>query len=469
MFDDLSGLTVDEVYARSGNDPVPFWVTVKVVADRLARGVGLEWPNSSEFDDLLREAVTPSFMGDSKQLFEPLIESAVLKILERAPLGAATLAAYQRSRKVSHPRSLCFAPSSSMYFGQNGRVSACCYTRAVPIGHYPEESVAKIWSGRRVNFMRNELEQNKLPVGCDKCADQILAQNYTGLLAASFDLDLLLPTERSGTADASVDYPTCMEFELSNKCNLECVMCSGFCSSSIRANREGLPALPQVYDARFIEELREFLPHLKVAKFFGGEPFLIDLYYRIWDILIDVNPRCLIQITSNGTVFTPKVQRLLEKLSCRVTVSLDSVTKATYEGIRKNATLESTLANLDKFKAMNRERGSEVSMNVCPMVTNWREIPGIVEFANTKQIPLFFTTVTYPEDAAIKFMPQADKEAALETFRSGLRRPRNEIEAGNLRALEDLCRQMERWTREVNVQPGVVQNVSSSALHILQQ
>jgi hypothetical protein len=41
--------------------------------------------------------------------------------------------------------------------------------------------------------------------------------------------------------------------------------------------------------------------------FLGGEPFLIEL-----------NPDCNVSITTNGTVFTEKVKRVLQKLNCQI-------------------------------------------------------------------------------------------------------------------------------------------------------
>lgn len=55
------------------------------------------------------------------------------------------------------------------------------------------------------------------------------------------------------------DWPRQMEFSVSNTCNLQCVMCNGEWSSSIRSQREGLPPLPKVYDDAFFDGLRDFL------------------------------------------------------------------------------------------------------------------------------------------------------------------------------------------------------------------
>ena len=365
------------------------------------------------------------------------------------------LTAYSKTRSCHDQSSLCHAPSTSLYFGRDGTVSVCCYTRAHPIGHYPQDSLRDLWFGENIESMRGHMRNQELPVGCEKCADQLVAKNYSGFLAASFDLHVPHPvvaglnklTQRIRHGNTTV-YPTCMEFELSNKCNLECIMCSGFCSSSIRANREGKPPLPQLYDAQFCDQLREFIPHLKIAKFYGGEPFLIDLYYQIWEMFIELNPSCRIEITTNGTVLTQKVERLLRKLNFRITVSLDSVKAETYERIRKNAKLETTLANLVRFQSLSRGAKRSLSINVCPMSTNWHEIPEIVEFANSHKIRVFFTTVTYPPEAAMKFMPVRDRSSALELFRQAMRKPSGNVEKYNFKVLDDLCSQLGSWINE---------------------
>ena len=64
-------------------------------------------------------------------------------------------------------------------------------------------------------------------------------------------------------------------------------MCGGKWSSAIRKNREGLPPLKNHYDKDFVKQIREFLPFLREARFIGGEPFLINLYYDIWEAITE--------------------------------------------------------------------------------------------------------------------------------------------------------------------------------------
>ncbi len=48
------------------------------------------------------------------------------------------------------------------------------------------------------------------------------------------------------------------EFEFENTCNLECIMCSGELSSSIRKNIEHLEPFENKYNANFLEQLKSY-------------------------------------------------------------------------------------------------------------------------------------------------------------------------------------------------------------------
>jgi MoaA/NifB/PqqE/SkfB family radical SAM enzyme len=453
--DQLVSLTVHEARAMCGDDDGAFLVMINTVALNVAKHRRMDLPETDLARLRLGEAIVPLLAGDGDQRFAAAVKGALMAALHHAPIPAETIAAYNAVRTCNDKRTVCHAPTTSMYFGRDGFVTACCYSRVNPLGHWPSQSVTEVWFGDKIKKMRGELQRNILPMGCETCADQLFAHNFKGLLAGNFDSEVVAPADGPLTKFASIfrkpkqePYPTQMEFELSNKCNLECAMCSGLFSSSIRANRENKAPLPQIYNSEFVEQLKEFIPHLKQAKFLGGEPFLIDIYYEIWELFIQSNPSCQIVITTNGSVFTNKVQRVLEHLNCQIVVSLDSVQKATYESIRVNATMERTLDHVEKFMALNRQRSKPLSIAVCPIQKNWREIPGIVDFANSRGIAMFFNTVTFPQTESLKFLPVAELNQVLDVFRGALRPAANPIETRNFRALNDLCQQVAMWAIE---------------------
>ena len=191
--------------------------------------------------------------------------------------------------------------------------------------------------------------------------------------------------------DISDVYPVALNFDFGNICNYECIMCGGKWSSSIRKNREKLPALKTPYDDQFVEQLRKFIPKLKFANFLGGEPFLNGIYYKIWDLMAELNPDIHINITTNGSVYNSKIESYLKKFnSCTITISLDSINESTYAFIRKNGNLKTVLENLEKFKALGKMRG----IAVCPMIQNVYEMPQLVEFCIEHGLSLYINDVT---------------------------------------------------------------------------
>jgi MoaA/NifB/PqqE/SkfB family radical SAM enzyme len=199
-----------------------------------------------------------------------------------------------------------------------------------------------------------------------------------------------------------------MEFSISNSCNLECVMCSGLYSSAIRAHREGLPPAPKVYSMEFIESLRKFLPHLHMAKFLGGEPFLITEYYRIWEMMAEDAPQVLCHITTNGTQYNHRVAAFMEKLRFAFAVSLDGATKKTVESIRVNANFEEQMEILKRLREYTRDRKTDLSLTFCFMVQNWQEFGDFCVMADEWGCNVGINTVTRPIEFSVNALPQEE-------------------------------------------------------------
>jgi len=286
------------------------------------------------------------------------------------------------------------APLVGMYFWSDGLIAACCYNREQAFGHYPKESLSRIWKSLVRKRLAVDMANDILPDGCSRCAEQVMAGNHGGLLAARFDplREHLVPGQ-----DAESVLPVTLEFELGTVCNLECVMCDGWVSSAIRKNRERKPPLTSPYDPEFVRQLRPFVPGLRDVKFLGGEPFLNPLNFTVWDLLIELNPSARVHITTNGTVLTERVKHVIEKLKPVLTLSLESMVPENYERIRKGARFSVMRKNLDWMI----EHGGLRSVAVCPIRLNWRDIPGIVSFCNRRGLRVFFNTVWAPEDLAL--------------------------------------------------------------------
>jgi sulfatase maturation enzyme AslB (radical SAM superfamily) len=228
-----------------------------------------------------------------------------------------------------------------------------------------------------------------------------------------------------------------MEFELSNICNLECTMCNGDFSSLIRKNREGRPPVKVVYDEAFVTQLEEFIPHLQEMKFFGGEPFLIDIYYRIWERAVTINPSIRLTVQTNGTVLNQRVKDICAKGKFHISVSIDSLEKENYEHIRKNANFERVMENMEWFREYCQTNDRFFGISTCAMRQNWHELPEFVTFCNDRQIPVFFHTVTHPRESAFAHMSRTELEGVVSVLEASKIPRETPLQRKNTRQLAD--------------------------------
>jgi len=286
---------------------------------------------------------------------------------------------------------LCYAPFKNMYFAFNGSVISCCYTRKNVLGKYPDNNIKEIWFGDNYRKLRENIINYDLSLGCAICKTQLESRNYTGTKALLYD-DL---------SRSRKNYPAVMEFELDNKCNLECIMCTGEFSSSIQKNRDKVEPLKSPYDKEFVNQLTEFIPYLKETKFYGGEPFLINIYYDIWEKIIEINPKVRILVQTNSTVLSDRIKSLMEKGRFSINVSLDAVNKDVLENIRKKAVYKEIMENIEYFYNYSRRKKLYFGIVTTPIRQKWHELPGIVEYCNKLNVPFYINTYNYPYEYAL--------------------------------------------------------------------
>lgn len=307
------------------------------------------------------------------------------------PVPAEQLRLYNASREGGSQPMLCYAPFKSLYFRHGGKVVACCYNRQYILGNYPEMSIEEIWFGQAADKLRKYVANNDLSLGCFGCENLMRAGNFDAIKTKMYD---------SYKANKN-KYPSVMEFELSNTCNLECIMCSGEFSSSIRKNRDHKPPLPNVYDAAFVQQLEAFIPWLDEVKFYGGEPFLIEVYYEIWEKIAALNPSCRISVQTNATTLNNRVKKLLDGGNFHLNISLDSVESSNYERIRINAKFDRVMENIRYFRDYTRARDTFFGISACVMRDNWKELPKFIDFCNELDAPIYFHTVYFPVERAL--------------------------------------------------------------------
>ncbi len=304
------------------------------------------------------------------------------------PLASVSLNSFQKKRPYGAMPKLCYAPWTNIFFNIDGQALVCCKNTKIILGSYPKNSISEIWTSAQTQLLKTHILHNDLSYGCYKCKEAILQGNVKAMTSVCFDKYGMLPIKH---------YPRVMEFELSNKCNLECMMCSGRVSSQILKNRENGAPTAMHYDSTFVKQLEPFFYHLNEAKFYGGEPFIIDIYYEIWDLIFKIKPSLRIFAQSNATVLNDRIRRMIKKHSFIVSVSLDSLNRDNYEKIRKHADFDKVMANIAWLGKIQKK----MTVIATPFRQNWKDIPDIVNFCNKNGYIFNISPVYHPEKLAL--------------------------------------------------------------------
>jgi MoaA/NifB/PqqE/SkfB family radical SAM enzyme len=366
-------------------------------------------------------------------------------------LNSSIINAYNETRAVNARGLLCHAPWVSINFEQNGNMTACCYNRKHVLGSYPKTSIKEAWEGEKLNELREYIKANDLSGGCSACGDVLNSGNFNGSKAKYYD-EYATVQQRNGLfgffkKSKQLFTPRVFEFEIANTCNLECIMCNGYFSSSIRKNREKLPPQYNPYDDNFVDQVAEFLPGITDLKYLGGEPFQIEIYLKIWEQVARINPAIRNHITTNGTILNARVKGLIENMRSGIILSIDSVRKDTYEKIRKGADFDKVMANLEYFLEYADRKGTYVSMTVCPITTNAEEIPEMVRFANQRNMRIHFNTVLSPDYLSLRFADLTRLNTLIGSY-NATEKTSNELEASNYQKMREYASQLKFWYDE---------------------
>lgn len=334
----------------------------------------------------------------------------------------------------------CYAPEQSLRFNHSGKVLACCYNRGNVLGRFPEQSIHEIWFGEKAQQLRKALAKDDYSLGCHSCEKEIACGNRTLSGAAQYDYLAEQKPFRN--------YPTMLDLELGSTCNFECIMCSGEYSTSIRRNREKQKPYYSPYEEHtelFIEQLTPFIPHLKEMRFLGGEPFLMKVYYEIWEKVLEINPSIKLNVLTNASILNKRVKKLLEKGNFHISVSLDSLERENFEKIRKNGIYEEVMANTRYFQNLMKQQGTTMMFNVCAMQQNWEELPSYFAYCQAHNIQVVLHTVKFPSHCSLWNLPAEELEKIVSAYERVSLINETEVQQANRQTFEGLTKQIRHW------------------------
>lgn len=352
------------------------------------------------------------------------------------PLDPKLYKKYNKFRPRGAKPIFCYLPYNSLTFSFSGQVFVCSYNRDIKLGTYPADIIDEIWNGAEAKKLREYMSHNDLDYGCRHCKFFVDKEKFSNLRPLVFD-------KYYRNTDAS--FPRVFEFELSNECNLECQMCHGEVSSSVRKNRDKLPAIPSPYDDAFVNQLEKYIPHLKEAKFFGGEPFLIPIYYKIWDKIKELNPGLDLFVITNGTHWNNKIEKLITELNFDVAVSIDAFDKEKLERIRKNVIYEKLMENIKRFSKICTQKGQYLSLSFTVQKDNWEQLPLVINLCNEMNAFIYVSYLERPIKFSIADLPKEELKK-IRDYMEHVSLPRfSSKERHNYKCFEDFKNYLDRY------------------------
>jgi radical SAM protein with 4Fe4S-binding SPASM domain len=180
----------------------------------------------------------------------------------------------------------------------------------------------------------------------------------------------VLATAAGATAIGCTGYPYHVVWEVTTRCNLNCIHCF---ASSINSAQEELTTKE---GKRLLEQIAE-IEKFRMIVITGGEPLLRKDIFELVEYAGKLGFR--IVFSTNGTLLTPDMAKDLARLGVvNFSISLDGYTSECHESIRRTSGCFQSA--IDGIKAA-APSGVCLQVNFTAMQQNLAELPGLIDLA----------------------------------------------------------------------------------------
>jgi radical SAM protein with 4Fe4S-binding SPASM domain len=195
-------------------------------------------------------------------------------------------------------------------------------------------------------------------------------------------------------------------WNLTRHCNLSCQHCY------MDAQADAREEISLEEGVRLVDELADL--KIPILIFTGGEPLLSRNFYPLAFHAREAGLRTV--ISTNGTLITPEVARLLREAGIRyVGVSLDSAVPKRHDAFR--GAIGSYARALQGLRSA-REAGLKTGLRTTLTRDNWQDVPALLNLALEEGIPRFCLYHLVPTGRGAGM---ADRDVTAEQRRSVIR------------------------------------------------
>lgn len=221
---------------------------------------------------------------------------------------------------------------------------------------------------KNIEYLNSTNQVSKAKKKLNSIEDAIFSFNNKSLINI-FNNELEIANKQTDLQS----YPRDVIITLTNKCNLNCIMCF--------ANESKF----ELNDRAF-EDIKNLIPHLKIVHWMGGEVFLYDKFNILFE---EANKNSIKQeIITNGLLLNKEIIDKIVANNIDVTFSIDGITKDIYEKIRINGKYEKLTENLQYLKEQREKNKIKplIKINTVIFKYNYFQIADFIDFCKKYNI-----------------------------------------------------------------------------------
>lgn len=298
---------------------------------------------------------------------------------------------------MSLPEKFCAAPFKTAVIDRDGTMLPCCE-------YMPDSDTSKLikikdvkrWWKIELEDLRQDMIEGKTNSGCHHCIAKESNPNYQSHRQHT--------NSHYPDLDFNVELDA-IEIRVSNYCNLKCIMCGSYASSSIadeyrkheaEYNDIGMvgawePTTRWWDDQESLDNLKNILTTVSRINFAGGEPLLVP---EVTDILNSLDPSKIknISMNTNLTRLTTKHLEAFKRFnSIDIMVSLEGI-KEHNDYIRHGSEWGIIEQNIKTLKEL-----SNVKLSITHVLqhTSIFSLPNLIEFSGQHSIHVNLTEIYY--------------------------------------------------------------------------
>ena len=295
----------------------------------------------------------------------------------------------------------CVHPFVRHYVSTEGFSELCCEADRAIQGQTPTTD----WHADHMQHARALWNQGVWPAECQRC-HSIEAQGGRSLRHIINDRYSDLYQHYRTHATTRPAAPVAYDLRLSNRCNLQCVMCNPESSDQIDRTLSAWlgeaprSVAPESHTQHLVDHIIQHAPEVQHLQLAGGEPFVMPGVTRLLDALCrsgDARHMDL-EVTTNGTVLrTQWINEWFAQFrSCMISVSVDAVgDRAEYvRWGHRWPTLSRRIR--DMHMAMRNWSNCDMNVGATVHAATVSHIPLLKQWCDAEQLPVVFSCVTEP-------------------------------------------------------------------------